>query len=294
MTPHPFISALLALAALTVTVGDSYGQCLAPRRTPPTRASLLVTAKWLARHADDADLVILHAGRDRGAYEQSHIPGARFLDARMLFAGDPAGARQLQPQSLADSLRTLGLSSGSRVILYGNPLAVARAFFALDIMGHGDRVSVLDGGVGAWRGSGQSTTGARHSAEPADFQPSLERWRLVDTGWVREAVERRDVVIIDARSEEEFAAGHIPAARQLDWRLTLRGGVDAAMESGARLRSVPELRRLFRLLGIDEANEIVFYSDDGSRAAHLYFVARYLGYAPRLYAAPPGAWRGGD
>lgn len=183
---------------------------------------------------------------------------------------------------MADSLRALGLSNESRVVLYGSLLPVARAFLALDVLGHGDRVAVLDGGLSAWRERGLPTTAQELSGGSGDFEARVEDWRIVSAHWVREAAEGRDVAVVDARSEREFEVGHLPGARNLDWRLTLRGGVDADVGVDVRLRSVAELRRLFRTLGLDDVDEIVFYSDDGSRAAHLYFVTRYLGYSPRL------------
>jgi thiosulfate/3-mercaptopyruvate sulfurtransferase len=160
-------------------------------------------------------------------------------------------------------------------------LPVARGFLALDVLGHGDRVAVLDGGLSAWRERGLPTTAREPSVESGDFAGRLEGWRIVSARWLRDAAEASDIALVDARSEGEFDDGHLSGARNLDWRLTLRGGVDADVAGDPRLRSVAELRWLFRILGLGDADEIVFYSDDGSRAAYLYFVARYLGYEPR-------------
>jgi len=45
--------------------------------------SPVVGAAWLARHIDDAGLVLLHIG-DRAQYDREHIPGARFAAPRDL------------------------------------------------------------------------------------------------------------------------------------------------------------------------------------------------------------------
>jgi thiosulfate/3-mercaptopyruvate sulfurtransferase len=249
---------------------------------------MLIDAGQLSAHAADPEIVILHVDVDRRGFERGHIPSARFVDARIFLAGDSSGARLAALDTIADSLRALGLSNESRVVLYGSPLPVARAFLALDVLGHGDRVAVLDGGLSAWRERGSPTTTREPSPGSGDFAGRPEGWRIVSARWLRDTAEASDVALVDARSEGEFEDGHLPGARNLDWRLTLRGGVDADVSGHSRLRSVAELRWLFRTLGLDDADEIVIYSDDGSLAAHLYFVARYLGYQPRYLG---GSWR---
>lgn len=273
-------AALVVLVALAAPLEGALAQCLGPRGAPPTRPSLLISADRLSGHSKQDDIVILHVGLDRTGFERGHIPGARYVDGEIFLAGAGSGDAA-RIEALTEALRRTGISNESSVVLYGDPRLVAPAFLALDVLGHGERVSVLDGGLRAWRELELPISTAGATIEPGVFEPRPERWRVVNADWVRDAVDRRGVVIVDARSQEEYEADHIPTARQLDWRLTLRGGVDADVTANPSLRSVGELRRLFRLIGIDAAEDVVFYSDDVSRAAHLYFVARYLGYEPR-------------
>ena len=44
----------------------------------PSRDALGVNTAWLASHANDKDLVILHVGSEAG-YKAGHIPGARLV-----------------------------------------------------------------------------------------------------------------------------------------------------------------------------------------------------------------------
>jgi thiosulfate/3-mercaptopyruvate sulfurtransferase len=50
------------------------------------------------------------------------------------------------------------------------------------------------------------------------------------------------------------------------------------------------LRRLFSDAGFKDGRDLVTYCTVGLRAAHLYFIARYLGWRPRLYDGSMSEW----
>ena len=108
-----------ALLALAVTAAPSAQPATSPRDR------LVVTPAWLARHLNDADLVILQVGR-KDTYDAGHIPGARFVNydggalaAPMDRARDP---NQLilempAPEALRLELAALGISDDSRIVV---------------------------------------------------------------------------------------------------------------------------------------------------------------------------------
>ncbi len=51
----------------------------------------------------------------------------------------------------------------------------------------------------------------------------------------------------------------------------------------ARLKEAPVLRTLLGRAGLAPGREVVTYCQTGVQASYLYFVARYLGYSPKLY-----------
>ncbi|MEM1020255.1 MAG: rhodanese-like domain-containing protein, partial [Pseudomonadota bacterium] len=79
--------------------------------------TMLVSTEWLAEHLDapdvrivDASLHLPDAGRDAKAeYEESHIPGAAFMDLAELTAGasDP-GDKLPSIEKFASRMRRLG------------------------------------------------------------------------------------------------------------------------------------------------------------------------------------------
>src|SRR5687767_14842885 len=152
--------ALAAALAITGLLGQT------PRTAGPGSPSLLISAADLAASLKDPALVILHIGEPE-AFEEAHVPGARFLRyGDFAVAGSEKRGSELP--SVAEVQRVfeaVGVSNGSRVVLYGSsPVVAARAFFTLDVMGH-RRVALLDGGLRAWRAEGRPIeTGAAKAA----------------------------------------------------------------------------------------------------------------------------------
>jgi thiosulfate/3-mercaptopyruvate sulfurtransferase len=99
---------------------------------------------------------------------------------------------------------------------------------------------------------------------------------LIETGVLAERLGDPGLRVVDVRPEGEYAAGHIPGAVHLSWRV-----LDdlSANEEGLPIpRATAE--RLFGELGISESTEVVAY--DGPKnpfaAARLFFVLEFFGH----------------
>lgn len=82
-------------------------------------------------------------------------------------------------------------------------------------------------------------------------------------------------VIVDVRPVDEFEAGHIPGALQLD--------PDAVAAEGSPidgdLRPISEIADLLSDLGIDASTEVVLYDDRGGfHASRMFWLLEYLGH----------------
>src|SRR5687767_13286603 len=144
------------------------GLVLAAAASPPLHAQsprdrLLVTPAWLAAHLNDPDLILLHVG-DAAAYAQAHIPGARLVRQQDLATPHAEGSLMLEmlpAEQLRERLQALGISSNSRIVVYYGTDWVSpatRIVFTLAWAGLGDRTSLLDGGMEAWKAAGQRVT----------------------------------------------------------------------------------------------------------------------------------------
>lgn len=253
-------------------------------QSPPPRDSLLVTPGWLALRLADPELVVLQIDRESTGYQAGHIPGARFvpLDA-IVVTRDSVPNELPRPAELDSVLEAAGVSTGSRIVIYGEPLAAARMFFTLDYLGVGDRTALLDGGLPRWKAEGFPLSMEPWQGEPGRLEWTLHPQVVVDAAWVHHHLADPTAAILDARPEADFVP-HLPGAGSLPWPM-LRTAPEPA-----RLKEPAILARLFHRAGADPGETPVVYCRTGMQAAYLYFVARYLGYAPRLYDGSFADW----
>jgi thiosulfate/3-mercaptopyruvate sulfurtransferase len=140
-------------AALLLAVAAGCGVAEAQ----PPRDSLLVTPAWLALRLADPEVVVLQIDRDPTGCQTGHIPGARFVPLDAIMVARDGVPNELPPQERLDSvLEAAGVSTESRIVIYGDPLAAARMFFTLDYLGVGDRAALLERRAAEMEGGGVS------------------------------------------------------------------------------------------------------------------------------------------
>lgn len=274
---------VLIAAALTCAV---YPAAQGPQG--PSSGMLISTAE-LAQSLQDPNLVLLYVADRASAFEEAHIPGARFLRHGDFAVDGPDGlGSELAPvDQIKRVFEAVGVSSGSRVVLYGmSPVAAARAFFTLDTVGHA-RVALLDGGLRAWRAETRPIeTGAGTAPKPGHFMPMLNPARLVSAQQIQQQMPAGAIALVDVRPDPEFLgtdggmggahpAGHIAGARQLPW--------DTLVASDGRFLPRETLQARLASAGVVSGKPVVSYCMVGMRASVVYFVARHLGYDAKLY-----------
>lgn len=239
-----------------------------------TLPGLLVTPDWLAEHLDASDLRLVDV-RSADEYAEGHLPGAVQLDlAALAQEEDGVPGMLIGPAAFAATMEQLGIGNRTSVVLYdGNwGMPAARVLWALRRYGH-DQAALLDGGWDRWQEEGRPTTRAPFLPNPAPFTPRPADDHLATLAWVQQRLDDPNTVIIDTRTPNEYANGHLPGALNWDWM----NGVP--LEGWDTLRPTPELYAELVALGVTPDKEIVTYCRSGARAAHTYFLLRRLGYA---------------
>lgn len=290
------MKAFAAVVGAALVAAPVVAQCGPPDEPGvAVRESLLVQPAWLASRLNDPRLVILHIG-EREGYEAGHIPGARLVNAH----GFSAGHHDLPSAAVLDALiERLGVSNDSRVVLYGDAWMTGWMYLVFDYLGHGERTAVLNGGLDAWRAGNHPLSRQAPPPRTGTFTPRLRSDIVVDAGWVRARLGSRDVAIIDTRTAEEYAGtmreelprrGHITGATLLSWERTFTRPTAALQGATSPLIAARDLRTLLETAGATNGRTPVFYCTVGMRASHLYFVARYLGYDPKIYDGSMVDW----
>ena len=259
----------------------------------------IVDADWLAARLDSVVVVDVRwePGSDGragwGAYLESHIPGAVFVDLERDLsgtAGPLVGRHPLpDPERFVGTMQRLGVNDGDTVVAYDDAggAHAARLVWMLRATGH--EAALLDGGLDAWE---RDLSGAVTVRPQGDF--SMAGWpddALADADLVDELRERDDAVVIDAREADRYRgerepydekAGHIPGAVSAPYEDNL--------DASGRFARPEQLSDRFTALGTDEAEEIVVYCGSGVTACQTLLALERAGIdGARLYA---GSWSG--
>ncbi|MGI5192961.1 sulfurtransferase [Streptomyces sp. CA-288835] len=247
--------------------------------------------------ADPAPLVLdvrwqLGDPHGREHYLKEHIPGAVYVDLDTELAAPPTpedGRHPLpDPAELQAAARRWGVTAHRPVVVYddnGNT-AAARAWWLLRWAGV-ERVTLLDGALGAWRAARLPTeTGEPDTPTPGDIVLSPGRLPVLDADTAAEVA--RDGVLLDARAAERYRgesepvdprAGHIPGA--------LSAPTGDNLNPDGTFRDAEELAVRFTALGADDAIEVGVYCGSGVTAAHQIAALAHAGIPAALY---PGSW----
>jgi len=258
----------------------------------PAAESLVVSTAWLAAHLHDKGLVLFQIGdrTSRPAYDSAHIAGAQFLAPLSEFSKPRVeGTLNLElpsVETLDSVFESKGISNDSRIVLYFareyfSP--TSRAAFTLEYMGLGGRVSILDGGLEAWKAEGRPVTVEVPVVTPGRFTPQPQPELLADAEYVKAHLEDKAVRIVDARDTSFYNGretrqgrnGHIPGAASLYF--------GSVVDSTGRFLSPVQLKAVFASAGVTPGQTVVTYCHIGQQASFVWFAARYLGYHAKLY-----------
>ena len=239
------------------------------------------------------DLTAPEAGRV--AWLENHIPGAVHADLDTDLSGPvrpDSGRHPLPaPERAVETFSRLGIDADTRVVAYddaGGAIA-SRAWWLLRWLGHG-RVTVLDGGLQAWRARNLPLESGRTEVARRNLKPAPGLTRLVTSNEV-EAIP--SCPLIDARDAARFRgesepidakAGHIPGSKNLPY-------IDCLHEDGT-WRDADSLRqRLQPLLGDDERAPWAVMCGSGVTACHLAISGLLAGYSePAVYVGSWSEW----
>jgi thiosulfate/3-mercaptopyruvate sulfurtransferase len=249
---------------------------------------MLVSVSELAGMLKDPNVVILDIASNGKAFEEGHIPGARYVRYADFAVDGPdrIGSELPSADEIKRVFEAVGVSDDSRIVIYApSPVIAARAFFTLDAFGHA-RVALLDGGLRAWRDSGQLLErGASSTQRTGRFTPRLNAQRLADAAFIQKQTPGQSIALLDVRPDDEYsgnhtmggrhAPGHIAGARQLTW--------NSLVDDSGRFLPREQLTQRLEAAGVVANRPAVAYCMVGMRASVVYFVSRMLGYDARLY-----------
>jgi len=277
------------------------------------RYSQLVYPEWLKILIDGgtppefkgSDFVICHGHyRNRGAYEEGHIPGAIEVDTNTLESPETWNRRS--PAELKETLERLGITTDTMVILYGRfsfpdnndpfpgsragHLGSIRAAFIMMYAGVKD-VRILNGGLKAWEDAGfKITTNEYKPVYRGAFGAKIPVCPelAVDMDEAREIISSDQAELVSVRSWPEYI-GEVSGYNYIEKKGRIPGsvfgncGTDAYhMENYRNLdhttREYHEIEEIWREVGVVPEKHNAFYCGTGWRGSEAWFNAWLMGW----------------
>ena len=279
-----------AIAADTAKVAES---SVFAGAAPQGEVSLLVSTDWVAEHKDDPDVLLVHVAMLEMSPPTSFVPGAVVLDYHAIETSEDLPIELPPVDVLVERFSEIGVTNDKHIVLYGPAPAhvAARAFVTLEYLGH-TRVSVMDGGIGAWEADGRPVTKQPAEATSGVFRQHVNTDMVVDAAWIHERLEDPSIALIDARPGSQFEGpsnrnlrpGHIPGAGNIYFVELLES------EEVHRLKPRAAAIDLFEAAGAASGATVVSYCQIGMRASYNYLIARHLGYDVKFYDASWVDW----
>jgi thiosulfate/3-mercaptopyruvate sulfurtransferase len=247
-------------------------------------------------------------------YQESHLPGALYLDTDRL--EDPADWNRRSPAEIEAALLALGIAYDTTVVLYGRDtvghanekwpgrragqIAATRAALILSYAGVED-VRLLDGGYDAWVEAGHPLeTVPREPSPVAAFGAEIPARPdfIVDVYEAKSILADDQAALVSVRTWKEHIGlisgyNYIAPAGRIAGDVWGNCGSDAYHMQHYRsvdntMRAYPEIATNWEEAGITPDKRVSFYCGTGWRAAETWFYALLMDW-PRI-SVYDGGW----
>ena len=261
----------------------------------------LVSTEWLAAHLKDPDLRVVDAtwflpGVELdavAAYNETHIPNARFFDIDEISDHRSELPHMVPPvEKFMSRMRAMGVGDGHQVVVYDQQgvRSAPRVWWLFKLMGQ-ENVAVLDGGLPKWVAEGRPTEDMPPVIRDRHMTVRRQNHLVKDVTQVSAASKLADYEIIDARSAGRFAgteaepreglrSGHIPSSKNVPF-------TELLAEDGTML-APDALRAVFEGAGVDLSKPVITSCGSGITAAILSLALERVGKTD--HAVYDGSW----
>ena len=244
----------------------------------------IVTAKEALTMMEDG--AILAAACPAEDYAGGHIEGAISLPMSDLTVDEPYANMLPEADEVAAVMSAAGVSENDTLLVYdnNNNMQAARIQWTLNVYNNFN-VKVVSGGMAALERAGAQVVSDATVLEPAVYTAGEKQKKLVVTyDYINLLLDKDDgmTVIIDTRSDEEFAEGTIPGAVHVEY-------LNNNYPSG-EYKSVQNLQSTYIKLGVlpDPEKTYILFCKTSVRAAQSYTAMKDMGFSDvRVY---DGAW----
>ncbi len=238
-------------------------------------------------------------------YAAGHIPGAVAAPYSSIRGPESNPGQVPSDAVLTSLLRKWGITPSTHVVIAHTGAdasdfgGAARFYWTLKLAGIA-RISILDGGFGAWGALNYPIDTGTPTVTPSDIRVTLDRRQIATTAQVADLVKSRSVsgktaLLSDSRPEDYFTgadkhpsaarAGTLPGAKHFDHEEWFQ------LNTG-KLLTTPELERLAKGAGLLTTDPVVTFCNTGHWSATTWFVLSEMLQQPnvRMYPESVVGW----
>ena len=250
----------------------------------------IVTSEWLLKKYKLKNISIIDGSwhlpsLNRNAEKEflnQHIPTSVFFDIdRIADINNTLPHMVPSEADFAKYVSALGITNNQHIIVYDATGigSAARVWWMFRLFGH-DHISVLDGGLPAWKSLGPVSSGETSPA-PTNFNANFDRSLVRTLKQMQENLSSKQDQVLDARSRGRFngiepeprkglRSGHIPHSHNLPF-------TEIYDPDTKLLLNEPRLSELFMSAGIKTEKPTVTSCGSGVTACNLALALYILG-----------------
>ena len=230
-----------------------------------------ISALELSQRLDDDKKPVIAYVSNTPPQSSSYIDGSITLSSKSFIKEDDSGRGILKSESeMAGVLGNAGVTEDDDLVIYGDCLSCGDLTFVFWIMmylGH-ENVTILRGSSGDWAMAGIPTAGSTMTRPAANYSAEPRPELLADY----DSVASGEFVVVDARTPDQFAAGHIDGAVNIDFNRVIDG--DWIKDDSA-------LAEIFA--GLEADRPVAVYTKNGGQASIVWYALMLQGRDAKLY-----------
>lgn len=279
-----------ALIAFTVALTATHAALAAQPLLSPQQLQPLLSR---------ADVRVIDI-RDPKSFELGHIEGA--VNAPYgKWRGPASNPGDLPDKAkLTPLIQSLGLTPSTHAVVVSNGVdssdfgAMARVYWTLKSLGLKE-LSIVNGGMMAWEGSGQQTTQVTTKVTPSTYAPTFDAQWLATREDVSQHISLSNAALVDSRPDAFYqgktrapaakVSGTLPGAQQLDFNQWFVPGTALFVDTSKARQIASQLQR-------KQGEDAVAFCNTGHWAATDWFGLSEVAGLPgvRLYAGSMVDW----
>lgn len=243
---------------------------------------IIAAADFVKLQKENPNLVVIDASKDK-LYAQNHIEGAVNVPYAILNQKDNAIDGLLLPtDEVAKILGSKGVSNEDAIVVYdeGSQKYSTRVYWILKYLGAKD-VKLLHKENNDFRNARVKLTATVPSVKAKTFTVNIDSDVYADAAYVEAAIGNPDVIIIDARTPDEFkgemndkntySKGHIEGAINIPY--------ESMVESETSNFITPEAFKALAGIELSPEKSYLVYCKTGVKGSTLYaYLVNVLGF----------------